>query len=235
MASLDGLSKDASNVRALYLGTDNRCQELLDEAAVKAALESKAGVLWVDLPSLDEGRESLLRDVFRFHPLAIEDCANGRIDTPKIDDYGDYLFIVAQSVGYGGKTEILQLTEVDLFLGPNYVVSVRTHSIEPIDDLFRNAVTNSHMLRRGADFLAHMIIDQLVDLILPAVEAMDEDLADVESRILESADKLLLRRVLLLKRNALRLRRSIVPQRDMVNRLSRAEFALISSDAALHF
>jgi len=174
--------------------------------------------------------------VFAFHPLAIDDCYNERVDTPKIDDYGAYLFIVAQSVGYASRTERLQLAEVDVFLGPNYVVSVRVKPVAAVDELYARARESSHLMARGADFLAHTILDSLVDLLLPAVEEMDEQIDELEQRILDRPDKSLLPDVLLLKRNTLRLRRSILPQRDMVNRLSRGEFgALIGRDALIFY
>ena len=235
LSSRDEPVHDGAGLKAIYLDAAGRCQTRIDEAQIREALASKKGVLWIDLPPLDDEGERLLRDVFGFHPLAIEDCGNGRIDTPKIDDYGAYLFIVAQSVGYMTRTERLELAEVDLFLGPNYVVSIRTGYAPTIDELFATAVANEHVLTRGADFLAHTILDGLVDLILPAVEAMDEDLDALEARILDNANKALLTEALLLKRNTLRLRRSILPQRDMVNRLSRGEFALISQEALIFY
>ena len=91
------------------------------------------------------------------------------------------------------------------------------------------------MLARGADFLAHTILDSLVDLLLPAVEELDDTLDELESLILERPEKQHLAHVLLLKRNTLRLRRTILPQRDLVNRLSRGEFDLIGKDALIFY
>jgi magnesium transporter len=105
-----------------------------------------------------------------------------------------------------------------------------------VEALFERVSQNGHLLARGADFLAHAIIDTMVDLLLPAVEEMDEQLSTLEQSILERPDKALLNEVLQLKRNTLRLRRSILPQRDMVNRLSRGEFgALIRADALIFY
>jgi magnesium transporter len=202
---------------------------------IAAAIASKSGLLWVDLGPDDDSHE-VLQEVFGFHPLAVEDATNARIETPKVDDYGSYLFIVAQSVSYGVLGSQLAIAEVDLFLGPNYVVTTRKRAVPAVDELFKRACDNRHVMSRGADFLAHTILDSLVDLLLPAVEEMDETIDALEQRILERPDKALLPEVLLLKRNTLRLRRSILPQRDMVNRLSRGEFgALISNDALIFY
>ena len=99
---------------------------------------------------------------------------------------------------------------MDIFLGRNYVVTVSQQEPEPVRELFQRARDNAHVMSRGADFLAHDILDSLVDLLLPEV--------------------------LLLKRNTLRLRRSILPERDLANRLSRGEFpALIGKEALIFY
>jgi magnesium transporter len=221
-------------IRSLLL-TDSGLRRDPPATEVEAAVHGQTGVLWVDITAADSEERAWLADAFRFHQLAIDDCFNGRIDTPKIDDYRDYLFIVAQSVSYHQRGERLELTEIDMFLGPNYVVTVHRESA-PVNELFHRACDGVQILERGADFLAHSVLDSLVDLLLPAVEEMDEALDDVERRILEEPDKRHLPEVLLLKRNALRLRRSMLPERDMVNRLSRGEFpALVRPEALIFF
>ena len=221
--------------RSLCLTTDKELQHELSQDELRKLLAVKDALLWVDVDADDEASEHLLRDLFQFHPLAIEDCFDGRVETPKVDDYGDYLFIVAQSVAYTAPSEQLQLKELGLFLGANYVVSVHQKPIETVSDLFERVAKNGHLLTRGADFLAHAIIDTMVDQLLPAVEELDEQLAALEQSILEDPKKEHLNYVLMLKRNTLRLRRSILPQRDMVNRLSRGEFGNLIRTEALIF
>jgi magnesium transporter len=149
--------------------------------------------------------------VFKFHHLAIDDCFNGRVDTPKIDDYSEHLFIVGQCVRYLSRGEHLQVDEVDIFLGRTYVVTVTAGRVEPLEELWDRAEDTGAFCNRGADFLVHAILDSLVDLLLPGVEDMDEALDDLERLILGDPDKRYLPQVLLLKRNTLRLRRSIHP------------------------
>jgi len=229
-------------IRSLYLSPDEGMRNSLgsDEIASLCGVgeglpAGEAGVLWVDVTGDGNDERAMLHDVFGFHQLAIEDCYNGRTDTPKVDDYREYLFIAAQSVHYFSVGERLELAELDIFLGANYVVSVHTEEMPSIDELFQRAGESNHLMSRGADFLAHHLLDGLIDLLLPAVEEMDEALDDLEQRILAEPDKRHLPEVLLLKRNTLRLRRSILPQRDMVNRLSRGEFGDLIGREALMF
>jgi magnesium transporter len=222
--------------RSLLLGPRKTLSKHLSIEELRAAKRASGGVLWVDLKTSEADTQTILSDVFGFHPLAIEDCNNNHVDTPKIDDYGDYLFVVAQSISYVSRTDRLSLFEVDTFVGPNYVVTVRQQEIQAIDELFERASDQGRFLERGADFLTHTILDSLIDLLLPAVEEMDEAIDDLERRILDRPDRELLPEVLLLKRNTLRLRRSILPQRDMVNRLSRGEFSrLIRPEAQIFY
>ena len=222
--------------RSLCLTTDKVLQHELSHDELERILATPDALLWVDVSAEGPADEELLHKLFEFHPLAIEDCFNGRVETPKVDDYGTYLFIVTQGVKYTDPTERLQLNELGLFLGANYVVSVHQNPIETVEALFDRVAQSGHLLTRGADFLAHAIIDTMVDQLLPAVEELDEQLATLEQSILEQPRKEQLTEVLLLKRNTLRLRRSILPQRDMVNRLSRGEFgALIRSDALIFY
>jgi magnesium transporter len=222
--------------RNVYLAPNGELTADLPEPALRLALASGEGVLWLDLDRPDEGERAVLSEMFGFHRLAIDDCFNGRVDTPKVDDYGAYLFLVAQSVRYALDDEELDIREVDVFFGRNYVVTVRTAEVPAVDELFGHALVNPHILSRGSDFLAHTVLDVLVDQLLPAVEELDDALDDLERRILDDPDRLLLQRVLRLKRHTLRLRRSILPQRDLANRLSRGEFAdLIDKEALLFY
>jgi magnesium transporter len=208
----------------------------LEEHTLERVLVQGEGLLWLSLPPEHPDTRRILIDVFRFHPLAVDDCLNGRVDTPKIDDYGNWLFIVSQSVDTSRGQSKLRIEELDMFLGRNYVVTVKAESSLPsVARLFSDARKNAHLLNRGSDFLAHTILDVIVDELLPAVEAMDERLDGLEQRIIERPDRTLLTEVLQLKRDTLQLRRSILPQRDMVNRLSRGEFGTLIRPEALIF
>jgi magnesium transporter len=219
----------------MLIGGQVRVQLTPEE--MRHALDSGDGLLWVDVHEWDPASVGLLRDVFRFHQLAIEDCFNDRVDSAKIDDYGEYLFIVSQHVAYSARSDHLRLTELNLFLGPNYVVTVHQRAVGTLHEIFRRAAHgDDHVLEKGADFLAHSILDRMVDDLLPAVEEMDEKLNTLERRILERPDRTQLTEVLLFKRNAIRLRRAILSQRDIANRLSRNEYSrLVSGDALIFY
>jgi magnesium transporter len=227
----------SDKAHCLFLAADGALANDISEDRVKEIIASGKGLLWYRVMADDEVSHHNLSEIFGFHPLAIEDCFNGRVDTPKIDDYGHYLFMVTQSVQFSQDTALLNLSELDLFLGKNYVVTVEAKQKMPlVDKLYQDAMANPHVMERGADFLAHTIMDVMIDQLLPAVEGMDEDLDILEQRILERPHRDQLLQVLSLKRQTLMLRRSILPQRDIVNRLSRGEFpGLIHAEALIFF
>lgn len=205
-------------------------------AACKEAAAKGTGLLWIDIDEDAPEVRAMLRDVFGAHDLAIDDCFNGRIDTPKVDEYPDHLFIVSQSIHYLSEDKRLLLTEIDLFLGSNYVITSHVGPVPEIQELFDRAAGNGYILSRGADMLAQAVLDALVDRLLPTVEQIDEELDTMEERVLGKPDPEVLPMVLLLRRHSMRLRRSILPQRDVVNRLSRGEYPeLIRSNALMFF
>lgn len=209
---------------AFFRGSDDRTVALHDDDAIRNALKDTSGLLWVDLdqPSRDEGE--ILSAIFGFHHLAIDDCFNLHIDPAKVDDYDSYVFIIAQAIQYEPLSEQLSTTELDMFLGPNYVVSFHQKALPFVEALRHRCAESGPVLNRGADFLAHELLDGLVDDYLPAVEQLDETLSQVETLVLARPEPAILQDILTLKRNVQRLRRMIIPQRDVVNRIARGEF-----------
>jgi magnesium transporter len=210
-------------IRSLYRSADGAIRRDVQPHEMRSLSEA-GGLLWIHLTGRGPQERDLLDATFSFHQLAIDDCFNGRVDTPKIDDYGTHLFIVSQAVTYEPVTSHLDLREVDMFLGKEYVVTICAVPVDAIDELYSRASETGAFMDRGADMLAHNVLDSLVDLLLPSVEDLHDVVDELERSMLESPEKAHLSSLLVLKRNALRIRRSILPARDLVNRLSRGEF-----------
>ena len=224
-------------ISSFYRSLDGGVGRDLSTEEMAKAIDRPGGLLWVDLESPDAAEaRSILDGVFRFHHLAVDDCLNRHIDTPKIDDYGGYLFIIAQGIRFHARSERLETTELDLFLGPNYVVSFHSHRLAAVDDVRRRAGEDGPLAGRGADFLAHALLDALVDQFQPVVEEMDQQVEGLEEEVLANPQQRVLQDILLFKRKAQRLRRTLLPQRDMVNRFARGEFPqLVGADMHMYF
>ena len=204
-----------------------------DADAVRAALAQPDGLLWVDIDSSDRAAaEPLLRDVFRFHQLTIDDCFNAHIDPPKVDDYGDYLFVIVHAVAYDAAARELCTDELNLFVGANYVVSLHQTPLHAVDAVFLRAGRESIVFARGADFLAHALFDTVVDDLHPVVDTLEDQVSALEDAVIEQPHRTVIQDVLRLKHVAQQLRRSIIPQRDIAASFSRGEFGSIVGDSA---
>ncbi|MES4793217.1 MAG: hypothetical protein C4321_09805, partial [Chloroflexota bacterium] len=190
---------------------------------------------WYDLDGRDREALLALAERYGLHPLAIEDCLSPYLHTPKIDDFGSYLFIVALAMKPGTVEPVLE--ELDLFLGSDFVVTYRDDpaTAPEIDEVAR-AIAQGIAIRLGTDGLVYEILDRVVDSYLPRVSAMNEELDALADLILEGAgDGALSQRVLEVRRAAGRVRRTLAPLLSVVLRLSRREFAQVQPANAIYF
>jgi len=225
--------------KAFHRSAAGEFQRIEDRERLAEICREGDGLLWVDLVVTDGEEhevEAILRDVFHFHPLTIEDCVSPQIDPAKLDDHGEYIFVVAQALAPYQRGKELRAVEADFYLGPNYVVSCRREEVHAIDRFRELVEKEPQPLDHSADWLLHALLDGIVDDYLPAVDAVDEAIEEVEEEVLSRPDQRILRQIILIKRNTLRLRRAISPQREIMNRLSRGEFPkLVSQDHAIYF
>ncbi|UCC99854.1 MAG: magnesium/cobalt transporter CorA, partial [Phycisphaerales bacterium] len=220
---------------AFYLTPDGQLLDQLSMEQVREFLATKEGLLWVDMEDVKNEDAELLSSVFCFHPLAVEDCVSKDIHPPKIDDFEDYLFVIIHGINYHIESEVVETTELALFLGRNYVVSSHDVPMRSVSSMLDRVRKDGRPMRRGADFLAHDIIDSLVDNIMPTINGMDEKNDQLEDQALHGPKRETLMSIMQLKRSILALTRIILPQREIVNRLSRGEYTLIRERAQIYY
>jgi len=201
----------------------------------QAALAEPGAVVWVDFDARSADSDAILGQVFGFHPLAIEDVyKDGHI--PKLEDYEDNLYLILQAIVGDGGWDLADVhtIELDLFIGKNFVV---THHCGPLPalELIREPfkVGKNH-LERGPAFLAHAIIDAIIDRFEPVSVAFEAEIDALEVRVLKGNDEAALGRILELIRSLHHLRRMAFRQRDLIERLAKDEFTEIP-EAARHF
>ena len=227
-------------IRSIYFPSDGVPSYDTKLEDIASRLEQPDGLLWLDLmtPGPDE-INSILGKTLKFHPLSIEDCLGDGYQAPKVDDFGDYILIIAQAIIPGNKKNNfipLETHELDIFLGRNFVVTVsQKETSSAVDQTWEHLSTDERLHRNGSDFLCHAILDYLVDEYFPVLEAMDEEIDWLEDQVLSSPRPEILKRILDLKRGAISLRRIISPQREIMNRLSRDEFPFIDEKARIYF
>ena len=218
-----------------YLTPDGKLLDQLSIEQIKSFLATGEGLLWVDIEDMENVDADLLSNVFCFHPLAVADCISKNIHPPKIDDFGDYLFIIVHGINYHIESEVVETTELAFFLGKNYIVTTHDVPMKSVSSMLDKVRKDGRFMRRGADFLAHDIVDAMVDNFMPTIDEMDERSVTVEAEALHEPKRQTLASIMQLKRSILALTRVILPQREIVNGLSRGEYALISERAQIYY
>ncbi len=204
----------------------------LDLDALKLVRYDKGLIIWVDLDHpTDEETRQVLGDLFQFHPLAIEDCV-AVSSLPKLEDYDDYSFMVMHAVDFN-KQDKFTTTELDLFLGKDFLVTYHTEDLRSIRSaMARCSNKQGAQIARGPDRLAHTLLDLMVDNYQPMISELGKELDEIEDLLLGDdqgglSSKETMQRMLEYRKDLSHLRQIVRPQRETVHRLSRGENKLI--------
>jgi magnesium transporter len=190
--------------------------------------------VWVDLSSPTPEEARVLSDVFHFHELAIEDAV-AEIHNPKVESYGDYLYLILHGIDFKAREHAFHTQEVDFFLGPRYLVTYHTGTSRSIGRIAVICSRNERVLGEGPAALLYRIIDTMVDNYRPETEKLGNRLDTLEKEVFQRPKETLVRRILDFKRDVASLRRVVMPQRDVVGRLARREFPQISEPLSYRF
>jgi magnesium transporter len=186
--------------------------DTIDERAIDE-LTSRREFFWLDLVNPSAEQLSSLAERFHWHPLALEDMEK-RGQRPKLDRYGDHMLLVfygARQVGH----EAPDVIEVHLVVSGDWVVTVRHGGCGELDEL-RQRLPADHT--KGEQFIVYRILDTLTDTFFPVLEAIDEEIDELEDAIVLGPNDEQLQRIFHLKRSLVTLRRIITPQRDLAAR-----------------
>ena len=222
-------------IRAFYRSGAGHITVDLSAADWCSALHDQRGLLWVDFnaaPLVEV--EPLLRDTFGFHVLAIDDALR-QTHVPKIDDWGDYIYVVVHSIVCDVKSLTVTTYELDIFLGLNYLVTYHHQPIDAVDQLWRHVEQDRRQLERGPDYLLYFLLDVLTAAYMPAIDALDNALDAMETTTFMQPTPQMLGTIFAVKRAALHLRRIIGPQREVLNKLARDDYAVIDPKDRMFF
>ncbi len=197
-------------------------------------LSSRNNLAWVDLEHPSSREFEILKNVFDFHPLALEDSQQPS-ELPKIDHFDDHIFIVFHKLGYNMKEKEAEMKEYNIFLGKNFIVTVHYFESEDINGIMELYRKNPRLFAKGCDFALHRIIDSTVDKYLPMVNQWDNRLEELEDRVIEGKRENVMEEILSIKRDIAELKKSVAPQREVINRLTRKDFRFISEKAKVYF
>ena len=211
-------------------------EQKMDSLGACMPFRDRDSVTWIDIegihqPSTLEG----LGKCYGFHPLVLEDIM-ATDQRPKIEDFGDYLFIVLKMIKYSGNGGGLDIEQVSLILGRNYLISFQEGKdgdvFNPVRERIRTA--KGRIRNMGPDYLAYALMDAVVDNYYLVLEKLGEEIESIEERLMTDPDPQILRVIHKLKRDMIFLRKSVWPLREVVSSLERRESPLIAESTAIY-
>jgi magnesium transporter len=206
-----------------------------DESLIDDWRRDSGDKLWVDIQEpVQDVIEPLLEERFGFHELAAEDTLSPNT-LPKYDPFPNYDFFIFRTVDVNLSEHKSETFKIAAFLGKNFLFTVHRRPLRAIDDIRTRLPGDHRLLERGPDFLLYSIVDQMVDAHFPLVEQIEEAVDDLQDRIFESAEDLHLDELLHLKRDLGVLRRHTLPQRELLNQISRGDAHFIQRDHLIYF
>lgn len=196
------------------------------------------GLRWIHIERPRLAEREWLAEHFDFHPLAFEDLVS-RNQRPKVDVYDDYLFIVLYFPSFEKATGRLKAVELDLFVGPDYVIALPNERFVPLTRLFDRVAENEEVRRSffsyGSGYLLYRIVDESVDAGFPMLRQMGSKLDDIEDGLFEGRSRELVRDISSVKSEIINFRRIVRPQRAVYRDLERAVSRYRAPDLDLYF
>jgi magnesium transporter len=199
--------------------------------------------LWVDLekPTPEEAKE-VLEMIFHFHPLSIEDCVLPS-PSPKVEEYSPkeddkftpYLFMVIHAVDYSRKDGCFGTSELNFFLGKNFLVTYHDQPLRSVTSVEERACNGTLGIARAPDRVAHALLDTLVDNYKPALDELGLEIAELEQLAFSHPNKNTLNKILQVKKEVVHLRQIIGPQREVLSRFAQGEFKLVRPHLVPYF
>jgi len=204
----------------------------LDEAY--RACRNDTSFAWIGLyePSANEF-DSIAKE-FDLHPLAVEDAINAH-QRPKLEVYGDMIFLVLKTARYVDPKEVVNLGEILVFGGHDYVITVRHGEATDLHGVRERLEEDREALSRGPGAVVHAIVDRVVDDYLPAIAGLEQDIDEVEQEVFSEARPDRAERIYKLKREVLEFNRATGPLVEPVDRLARGRYDVIPPDIRTYF
>ncbi|MFH1079913.1 MAG: magnesium/cobalt transporter CorA [Pseudomonadota bacterium] len=227
---------EKTKVTLLDYNGDHYLEKSIDNIEELHAFRDRQTVSWVHIEGIHDTRIlEQLGDVFGLHPLILEDILNTD-QRPKMQDMGDYMFIVLKRFcNTCDEHNDITSEQVSVLLGPNYVISLHERADALLDPIRERIKTSKGRMRKaGADYLAYAIIDMILDSYFGILETLGERIELEEEALMNNPAQSTLQAIQHLKRDMIFLRKSIWPLRETISALERTESPLIQDATGIY-
>jgi magnesium transporter len=196
------------------------------------------GLRWVNIEAPRPVDQAWLEEHFEFHPLDYEDVAS-RNQRPKLDEYADYVFIVLNFPVFDKAVGRLNAGELDIFIGPDYLVTLPNAPLQPVEYLFERSrssdAVREQLFSKGPGYLLYKIVDDCFDYCFPMLRKMGNKLDRIEEDIFEGRSELIARDISNVKQEIINFRKIIRPQRTVLRDLERTKQRYLAEDLEIYF
>jgi magnesium transporter len=223
-------------IRSLYYFPGQNVRREVSPQEIPELIRDQGGLLWLDFTSEPPETSLSFLERFGFHPLAIDDALQ-ETHLPKLDDWGEYLYIALNymSITQDHHGWDIDVDELDIFLGQNYIVTHHDHPIGAIEETWAACDRDERNIQEGADHLLYKITDRLIAEYMPTVEKIDAAIDQIEGQVFDRPTPQTLERLFALKRVLLAMRRIVLPQREVLNKLARDDYKVIDPKDRVFF
>jgi len=219
-----------------------RLRTRVEEPVVAARREpaelSANGLTWIHLDTPGHDAATELAERFGWHPLDVEDVLSKR-QRPKVDEYPDYLFAVLHFPFYDKAVQRLNAAELDVFLGPGYLVTLPNVELLPVSRLFQRCVDDpglrESLFGKGSGYLLYHVLDDLFDYCFPILDKIGHKLDSIEDDIDEARFEEIVRDISKAKQEIISYRKIVKPQRPALRLLERKIERFLPEDLELYF
>src|SRR4051812_2996317 len=195
------------------------------------------GLRWINIERPRQIDRVWLEEHFDFHPLDYEDV-HSRNQRPKVDEYDDYLFVVLHFAKFDKSVGRLNAAELDVFVGPDFVVTLPNEQIDPLEYVFERCRASEEvrdaLFAKGAGYLLYRIVDQCVDASFPMLRKIGNKLEDLEGDIFEGRSADIVRDISNAKQEIINFRKIVRPQRAALRDLDRTR-RYVPEDLEVYF
>jgi magnesium transporter len=205
-----------------------------DLAAARRAISQDGDFVWLGLHEPDEAELAAVADAFELHPLAVEDALHAH-QRPKLERYDDALFLVLKTLWYVDEEDAVETGEINLFVGRDYVVSVRHGEGTELHSARLDLEQRAAVLGHGPSSVLYAICDRVVDSYETVAGSLEVDVDEVEESVFSPNRTQDSRRIYVLKRELAEVRRAVNPLREPMKRFATASVPLVSQEAAPFF